>query len=184
VNYNARAKTRADFTSGKSAQSINALNTVIGHLQSLQEAGDALDNSNWPLVNSVRNFGRNEMGDPRIKDFDTTKKAVVDELTRVWRGSGGSEGDIKTWSDQINSANSPDQLHSVVGKIGDLLESKINALAETYKQGMGTTADPIQFVTPQSQAALDKMRGTVAPQNSQSGTPKVRKYNPATGELE
>jgi len=167
VNYNARAKTRADFTSGKSAQSINALNTVIGHLESLSTAADNLNNSSFPVWNKVANAYENATGDPRIKTFDTTKKAVVDELTRVWRGSGGSEGDIKTWSDQINSANSPDQLHSVIGQIGDLLESKINSLAETYKQGMGTTADPIEFVTKKSQAALDKMRG--APSDNGSG---------------
>lgn len=159
VNYNARSKTRNDFTSGKSAQSINALNTVIGHLQTLSDAADNLNNTRFPALNSVENYALNAMGDPRIKQFDTTKKAVVDELTRVWRGSGGSEGDIKTWSDQISAANSPQQLHTVIAQIGELLQSKINSLAETYKQGMGTTAAPIQFVTPQSAAALKKLEG-------------------------
>jgi hypothetical protein len=162
VNYGSRYKTRSDFTSGKSAQSINALNTVIGHLQSLKDAGDALDNGNWQFVNSLRNTYESATGDPRVLKFNTTKKAVVDELTRVWRGSGGSEGDIKTWSDQINAANSPDQLHAVVGQIGDLLESKLNALGETYQQGMGTTAEPIQLITPQSQATLQALRGEPA----------------------
>jgi hypothetical protein len=179
VNYNARSKTRNDFTSGKSAQSINALNTVIGHLGTLSAAADKLDNSTFPTWNAVKNVYENATGDPRIKNFDTTKKAVVDELTRVWRGSGGSEGDIKTWSDQINASNSPAQLHSVIGQIGDLLESKINALAETYKQGMGTTADPIQFVTPKSQITLDALRSSGSPPlPDDSGPSRVR--NPAT----
>lgn len=157
VNFNARSKTRNDFTSGKSAQSINALNTVIGHLQTLSDAADNLNNTNYPAINSVKNYFENAIGDPRFKQFDTTKKAVVDELTRVWRGSGGSEGDIKTWSEQINNANSPAQLHTVIGQLGELLQSKINSLAETYKQGMGTTANTIQFVTPKSQATLQKL---------------------------
>jgi hypothetical protein len=139
------------------------LNTVIGHLGSLSTAANALNNTSFPMWNSVANAYENATGDPRVKDFDTTKKAVVDELTRVWRGTGGSEGDIKTWSDQINAANSPDQLHSVIGKIGELLESKINSLAETYKQGMGTTADPIEFVTPKSRQTLDTLMGNAAP---------------------
>lgn len=168
VNYNARSKTRNDFTSGKSAQSINALNTVIGHLQTLSDAADKLNNTSYPGYNYIANSAVNAIGDPRIKQFDTTKKAVVDELTRVWRGSGGSEGDIKTWSDQINSANSPQQLHTVIGQLGELLQSKINSLSETYKQGMGTTAAPIQFVTPQSQATLQKLeqRASGAPHPS------------------
>lgn len=155
VNYNARAKTRSDFTSGKTAQQINAMNTVTGHLQSLSDAADSLNNSNWPLYNTVANAMASNSGDPRIKQFDATKKAVVDELTRVWRGSGGSEGDIKTWSDTINNAGSPAQLHGVIGQIGELLNSKLNALGEQYQQGMGTTANPIQLVTPKSKQVLN-----------------------------
>lgn len=174
VNFNARSKTRNDFTSGKSAQSINALNTVIGHLQTLSDSADALNNGNYPTLNSIENTFLNATGDPRIKQFDTTKKAVVDELTRVWRGSGGSEGDIKTWSDQINSANSPAQLHTVIGQLGELLQSKINSLAETYKQGMGTTGQPIQFVTPKSASTLrtlEERAGKTTPQASPQASP-------------
>lgn len=158
VNYNARATTRKDFTSGKSSQSINALNTVIGHMKVLSDAADQLNNSSVPMWNTVANYSEKAMGDPRMQQFDATKKAVVDELTRVYRGSGGSEGDIKTWSDQINSSGSPAQLHGVIAQIGDLLESKVNALGEQYNQGMGTTAKPIRLTTPTAQSALETLR--------------------------
>lgn len=158
VNYNSRAKVRTDFTSGKSAQSINGLNTVIGHLKNLSDAADGLNNSSVPLLNTVANAAITATGDPRVQQFDTTKKAVVDELTRVYRGSGGSEGDIKTWSDQINAANSPEQLHSVIATIGDLLESKVNALGEQYKQGLGTTSQPIRLMTPAAEQSLNTLR--------------------------
>jgi len=170
INYNARAKTRSDFTSGKAAQNINALNTVAGHLQELQAAGDALHNSGVPIWNSVANFAENAVGDPRIKKFDATKKAVVDELTRAWRGAGGSEADIKTWSSVIDSAASPDQLHGVVAQISSLIESKIQALTEQYKQGMGIAADARSFVTPQNQQFFD--------QSSQgASSPKIIRYD-------
>lgn len=171
VNYNSRAKTRQDFTSGKSAQNINALNTVIGHLQTLSDSADSLGNTSYPMWNSAKNAYENATGDPRINTFNTTRKAVVDELTRVYRGTGGSEADIKTWSDQLNAANSPQQLHSVIGRIGDLLESKINAMGETYNQGMGTTANPMNLVTPHAQQTLDTLRaraGETAPQSNQA----------------
>jgi hypothetical protein len=157
INYAARSKTRNDFTAGKSAQSINALNTVIGHLGQLSDAADALNNTNYPLANKALNYLATQTGDPRIKNFDITRKAVVDELTRVYRGTGGSEKDIQTWSEAINSANSPDQLHSTIGQISELLESKMNAMGEQYRQGMGTTAQPLQLVTPGARSALDTM---------------------------
>lgn len=162
INYNARGKTRNDFTSGKSATQINAMNTVIGHLKSLSDSADGLNNTRFVPLNTYVNMAESAIGDPRYKQFDTTKKAVVDELTRVWRGNGGSEGDIKTWSDQINSANSPAQLHGVINQIGELLESKINAMGEQYKQGMGTAGNPIQLVTPQAGQVLKVLHNRAA----------------------
>lgn len=183
TNLPTRSATRKDFTSGKSAISINAMNTVLGHLESLSDNADALKNSWSPAWNSVANAVVNQTGDPRIKQFDTTKKAVVDELTRVWRGAGGSEGDIKTWSEQINSANSPAQLHGVIHQMGELLHSKINSMGEQYKQGMGTSETPIRLLTPQSQKVLDKLdardggqpeeKQTVTPHSTLNGTDKA-----------
>lgn len=158
VNFNARAKTRTDFTSGKSSQNLNAMNTVAGHLQSLSDAADALNNTKYPWVNTTANFIDNNIGDPRIKKFDATKKAVVDELTRVWRGNGGSEGDIKTWASTLDASNSPEQLHGVIGQLGELIESKINAMGEQYKQGMGKSGGGIQLITPEARKTLDKLQ--------------------------
>lgn len=158
VNYNARAATRKDFTSGKSAQNINALNTVIGHLQTLSDAADKMNNSSIPAWNNVANTAISAAGDPRVNNFNITKKAVVDELTRVYRGSGGSEGDIKTWSDAINATGSPAQLHEAIAQIGDLLESKVNALGDQYNQGLGTTSNPIRLTTPKAESSLAILR--------------------------
>jgi hypothetical protein len=162
VNYNARAKTRADFTSGKSAQQINALNTVVGHLSTLSDAADKLGNTSLPFVNAVKNAFTSATGGSAVTNFDTAKKAVADELTRVWRQAGGSEQDIKTWQNALNASQSPTQLKDSIATIGGLLESKLSSLDAQYKQGMGTSAPSI--VTPAARASLDKLEGRpVAP---------------------
>ena len=157
VNFNSRVSTRKDFTSGKSAQATTALNTVIGHLDTLSKASDALNNTSYPAFNNIANWMANNSGDPRVKEFDNTRKAVVDELTRVWRGTGGSEGDIKSWTDTLGAANSPAQLHGVIKNIGDLLESRINALGDQYKRGMGTTEQGLELLTPKSRSTLNQL---------------------------
>jgi hypothetical protein len=158
INYGSRAATRRDFTAGKSAQSANALNTVLGHLDSLGQAADELRNTSIPLWNSMANAVQSGTGDPRVKKFEATKKAVVDELTRAWRGTGGSEGDIKTWSSTMNASNSPEQLHGVIGQIGELLESKIGALNDQYRKGMGTTAGGLDLMSQNSAKVLQKIK--------------------------
>ncbi len=159
VNYGTRAATRKDFTSGKAASSVNALNTVMGHLDTLGTNIDALNNTRFPMVNGVLNSMASASGDPRVVQFDAAKKAVVDELTRAWRGSGGSEGDIKSWAGVLDAANSPQQLHGVISQIGDLLESKIGALHDQYSKGMGTSAGGLNLMSPHAQQSLDRIRG-------------------------
>lgn len=155
VNYNARAKTRADFTSGASSKQINAINTVIGHLDSLSTATDALGNSDYPLFNKVANALSRATGSPKVTNFNTVKKAVSDEVTRVWRQAGGSAEDIKAAQDNLDAAGSPAQLHQAIATYGDLLESKLTAFQSQFQQGMGTS--DVQMVTPAARATLNKL---------------------------
>lgn len=157
VNYNARAATRKDFTAGKSASTINALNTVAQHLDRLSTSADALNNSWSPAYNSVANFLSKQSGDKTVTNFETDKKAVVDELTRAWRQAGGSEGDIKSWSQVLDAANSPTQLHGAIGEMGQLLEGKLSAMENQFKQGMGPRAGDMSVVTPAARTVLTKL---------------------------
>lgn len=157
ANFQARSKTRNDFTSGKSAQTINSLNTVLGHMGDLSDAADKLNNTGLPWWNSVANATLSAAGDQRIKEFEANKKAVVDEMTRVYRGTGGSEQDIKSWSEALDAAGSPAQLQGVIGKISELLQSKINALTDQYHQGMGTIGQHQSFISPKAQSTLQKL---------------------------
>lgn len=157
VNFNARAAMRKDATSGTMAKSATAINTAIGHLDTLSKAADALNNTNFQAYNSLTNWMASNTGDPRVKVFENTRKAVVDELTRVWRGTGGSEGDIKSWEATLGAASSPAQLHAVIQNIGDLMESRLHALEDQYNKGMGTTESGLQLVEPKNRALLDRL---------------------------
>lgn len=179
VNYNARSKTRSDFTSGKSAQTINALNTVAQHLDRLSTAADALNNNSWTSYNTLANFLSRQSGSKTVTNFETDKKAVVDELTRAWRQAGGSEGDIKSWSSVLDAANSPEQLHGAIGEMGHLLEGKLTALESQFKQGMGAAAD-IPVVTPQARAVLSKLEQK-ASHGAALSTPQERTTKPIDG---
>jgi hypothetical protein len=81
---------------------------------------------------------RSATGDPRIVAFNTAKQAVADEMTRVFRGTGGSNADIEGWEKNLNAANSPEQLNAAIKQGVNLLASRANAIGEQYKKGMGT----------------------------------------------
>lgn len=163
VNYNARANARKDFTSGKAAGQINAINTVIGHLHDLADVGSKLDNTGYDFVNAIRNK-LTSGGSPRgvaINNFETLKEGVATELMRTWRQVGaGSEKEIEDWKAQISSAKSPQELQGAFKTIGGMLESKLGALDSQYKQGMGT--DKVTAITPESRQRLDALQGLAA----------------------
>lgn len=170
ANPRSRATTRVDFTSGKSAQNITALNTVIGHLDDLDHSIDGLHNMGLPVANRVVNWAAGASGqDAAIKTFETAKTAVANELTRVFRGTGGAEADIQGWQKQLDAASSPESLRSVVHIMASLINSRLEALGEQYSQGMGRSSDPIRLLTPDKQAMFDRMRNGIAPQEAAHG---------------
>lgn len=159
VNYNARAKTRSDFTSGKAGQTINGLNTGIAHLNQLSDLAEQLNNGSMPSLNAIGNFFSKQSGHPQVTNFNTVKKQVADEVTRIWRGSGGSEKDIQDIMANLDAANSPDQLRGSIYQLTELMGGKVRALEEQYKTGMGITSDNFTMLKPEAQAALSKIAG-------------------------
>lgn len=160
VNFNARNATRQDFTKGKAAGQINAINTVIGHLSDLADTGGKLGNTGLNWANAVYNKltpGGSERG-VHLNNFETLKEGVANELMRVWRQVGaGSEKEIEDWKATIGSTKSPEELQGAFKTIGGMLESKLGALDSQYKQGMGT--DKVTAVTPESRKRLDTLQG-------------------------
>jgi hypothetical protein len=174
VNYNARANTRKDFTSGKSAGQINAINTAIGHLSDLAATGEKLGNTGMDWVNKIYNYltpGGTDRG-VAINNFNTLKEGVGTELMRVWRQAGaGSEKEIQDWKSTIDAAKSPEELRGAFGTIGGMLESKLSSLDNQYQQGMGT--DKISIISPEARARLDKLQGATTAKPTTAAQPKV-----------
>ena len=157
VNYGTRAATRKDFTSGVSARNITAFNTALGHLGTLYEAAGELHNRSFTPWNTVANWTAQKAGDPSVDKFNAARHAVVDELEKAFRGSNGTQAGIEEWTKALNSSQSPQQLRAVIGQMVDLLGSRVNALGEQYKQGMGRTIDGITLLDPHAQAVYSAL---------------------------
>lgn len=167
VNYNARQGTLKGFTSGKEAQTINALNTVAEHLGTLSDAADELNNSNYQFMNRIGNAYLRETGDPRIARFDTVRKAAADEIAKVWRASGGSQADIEENLKNLDGAQSPAQLHAAIGTLVQLIGGKLSALQDQYNSGMGIAANRHSIVSPAAMSSFQRVltrAGMTAPE--------------------
>jgi hypothetical protein len=172
INYNTRASTRKAFSSGKQSQDVNALNTVISHISKLSDAAEALNNTDYPALNSVLNTLSKAVGKPTVTNFETIQKAVADEVTRVWRQSGGSVEDIAAARANLDAAKSPDQLRGAIAQYGELLGGKIASMQEQYQQGMGKSADAnATLIRPDTKQTLEKISGRAG--GSQANAPAI-----------
>lgn len=160
VNYNARAGTRRDFTSGSSSKNIKALNTAIGHLGQLGEQIDGTaSHGGFPLattVNAVENAYKRGRGDSGVTLFDQTAGALAGELTQVYRQSGGAEADIQRYLSELSPNASREQKRAAITNMVGLLKSRLDAINDQYTKGMGTTAQPLQVLDPHAQQVVAK----------------------------
>lgn len=158
-----RVKTRTDFTSGASADNIVALNTAMNHLTKYKAAMDALKNGDYPTYNKIANALGNALGNEKIqgnfKTADTESKAVAQELAKVFRKSGMSEKDVEEWRDSVATNQSPAQYQAVVKSAIDLMEGRMDALAEKYKNGMGQTKNGVDFLSPKAKEEYQSLVG-------------------------
>jgi len=176
ANYNARNKARTDFvsTNGNAGKQINALNTAIGHLDELATAAEALKNGNIQGYNAVSNRLMTAFGWTGKTDFDTIAPKVADEVERLWRGSGGSEGSIERTLGSLNTNMGPDQLRSAISKTGKLIESKLEALEQQRDQALGPFGKDINVIFPKSRSTLSRLEGSTRPAAAAPAAPTVR----------
>src|SRR5216684_1295866 len=114
--YQARQKLKVSFSSGLDKINIQSLNTVLPHIASLKEAGNALENSPAPFWNAIQNMGRNAIGDGRVGAFNFAAGRVADELERTFRGTAGNLAEIQDLRQSFSAANSPEQMKKTIDK--------------------------------------------------------------------
>jgi hypothetical protein len=162
-----RFRTEVDYSVGKPSQSINAANTLLGHLTTLDSKIDNLDNKQISGYNTVANWISKNSGNPQVTSFLVARKAVVNELERVFKGTGGSLSEIRDWESAISSAGSTAQLKDAVKTAADLMESRTEALSDNYERIMGKRK---QFISPKGIAALEKIKGQTVEMVDPKGT--------------
>ena len=157
--YKIANKTKQDFTTGKQGQAVQSMNTAIAHLDTLDEAGQALHSGQIPLSNKiVKEFATN-MGLPQYTNFESIKHVVGSEIAKAVSGSGGSAlADRQAIEKEFDSASSPDQLQGVVTKYKELMAGQVNSLRQTYTSA-GLSKDSFDNkLLPRTQKVLNSVQ--------------------------
>jgi hypothetical protein len=151
--YAARVKLRQDLTAGKSSQNIRSFNTAIAHLETLRKAAKDLENTSIPAWNYVKNAAGQATGDPRIIRFINAANAVAAEAATAFKGTAGTDQEIKQWHSGIGPNMSPDQINGALDTITELLAGRIAETSQQFERGMGKPKD-FHFLSDKSRRIL------------------------------
>ena len=135
--YKIASKTRQDFLTGQQGKAVQSMNVAIDHLDTLNKAGQALNNGNVTLFNSIGNTFSKNTGNPQVTDFNSLKSIVGSEVAKAVTGGASALGDREEIRAEINAANSPAQLLGVIQKYQQLMAGQVKGLKQTYESGTG-----------------------------------------------
>jgi len=162
-NATTRTKLRSEFSTGgpsSPAYAITAGNTAIGHLGELSDAAEGLNNSSFPTANSVINWGAQALGGgTNVTKFNNILGRFAEEATKFYRGTGGTEADVQRDIANLNAAQSPAQLRTAIAAQAKLMQSKIDALQDRWRTGMGPLVPDFPIVTQHSRESMDRING-------------------------
>ena len=154
-----RAQLRKDYTVGKHSTEINAINTATGHLGELNDAIDALNNGNIPILNAIANRVGVELGATPKTTLETIVHRVGPEISKAYLGAGGSAGERGSDEKDFDPAKGNNQLKANAAITAKLLRSKVAGLQNQWDQNKAPSMPSFQdqFISPAARAVLDKL---------------------------
>jgi hypothetical protein len=160
TTYNAKSALVKSYTSGPKSNEINAINTVSGHLDTLDQAANALNNGDLVALNALGNkIGINLTGQTAAAAFKTIVHRVGPEITTAYIKGGGGETERIANAEDFSENLPPQTLHNNAAVTVGLLRSKIGALENQYKQTVGRDDFQQRFITPAAQASFNRLGG-------------------------
>lgn len=179
-NANARVKTWNDFTSGKTANAITAGNTALLHLGELNDLGAKLGNFDTGIPgNSLLNEAYNGITGSQQNYRAGLLKAYMDqahkfagEVEKFYTGTGGTQTEREQDVQNLSPDMSPTQMQQVLQQNAKALTSKVEALQDRWRTGMGPLGGDFPLIGPQQRKVLEKLG--VQPTSGEQASPLLQ----------
>lgn len=191
--YASRQRTANEFKVGVAARNLTATKTLAGHLEDLYGLAKELDNTDIPALNRLQQGFQRETGWDKkrqelIKRYEAQAKVVADEGAKVFAGAQSALADRQEWEKIFDvSAGKAAQMGSI-SQIVKQIDSRLDALASQYNNGMMTSRQPSDMVDKKTKEIFDRLRNVSSsdekpagdlppgvPAGSKSGTTKSGK---------
>jgi hypothetical protein len=137
TQYQTKNRARGAFATGKQGDTVRSLSVSVDHLQTLQQAADALNNNNYPLANSIMNGLAVQLGGSAKPTFDALSEIVGDEVAKSVIGAAGGQGDREAIKKGLSSSAGPAAFSGVAQGYQQLMGGQLEGLRRQYEQATG-----------------------------------------------
>ena len=124
------------MTSGKGGSTLTAYRTAYDHLDLLQNAADALENGDVQALNRMGNSFKEQMGKSAPTNFDAVKTMLSGEIANVAKSTGATDQEIAAAREELNRAQSPEQIKGIIQTNQDLMDQKASEMMQQYQSGI------------------------------------------------
>ena len=152
-----RGKAVKDFSTGIQGRQVNAFNTAVDHLGTMDKLTDALANNDIKAINAVGNVIARQTGQPAPTNFDAAKQIVTAEVIKAVVASGGGVTERQEAERNFAAANSPEQLKGIIGTYKQLLGGQLKSLGLQYENTTGRK-DFDKKLTGDAKAVVQQLR--------------------------
>lgn len=151
-----RFDVKKSFMSGKDADNVKSLNTVIAHLGALADNAGKLDNSEFKKYNNFGNWLQSQAGTDKTAPFTIDRLGVSSELATALKGGMASEKEVENWQREIDSSDTPQTLKNKIAEIAHVIGGRYDAL-EDKRSVLPAESRSKPLISPKAQAVLDRL---------------------------
>lgn len=164
----------------KSGDIVRRANQAALHSGELVDSFKAVNNTDYPAVNAVKNFVTEQTGGGAPGAARTNVTALANELGAMVRGNGGSDASFNEWRDAFPVNGSPEQQRAAMAKVTSLFEDSMTALEEKRRQAVGPAqAAKLGPLMPKNvRAALDKAKAYSSGGQLPAGVTSIKQISP------
>jgi hypothetical protein len=145
------------------------LNTAVGHLALLKQAGDALAQNDIPKINQIANTLGVAVGQSPALVYDAIAEKAGGEIAGAVKGGGASATDpaLEKAQEHLQHDMSPGQRQDVLSAQGSILKTMQGTIAGKFQQIMGSTPD--EFGQPVLYGGNDQLLNSIISGGGQGG---------------
>lgn len=152
------ASLRAYSAAGKEGQAIQATNTGLNHLDTVEQLALAQKNGDTRLFNSIANRLAAETGRPAPTNLAAAITMVSPEVSKAVIGAAGGQAEREEFARNFNPSGSPQQALQGIGVIKELMGGRLTESQRTYERTVGKKDFRETMLSPAAQRVLDKAR--------------------------